>query len=99
MCVWGLPRHAETTSRLAVPSWPSMQTHQVYSHLELINLFSTEDEKAFPTTSGIVCRKQCSFAHPIHFQLLTCSIRDSETSIDFVVVQGPPGSLRERVKI
>ena len=27
--------------------------------------------------------------------ILTCSIRDSETSIDFV--QGPPGSRRERV--
>ena len=27
---------------------------------------------------------------------LTCSIRDSETSVDFV--QGPPGSRRERVK-
>ena len=30
-------------------------------------------------------------------QSLTRSIRDSETSIDFV--QGPPGSRRERVKM
>ena len=33
----------------------------------------------------------------ISFTLLTRSIRDSETSIDFV--QGPPGSRRERVKV
>ena len=41
----------------------------------------------------------CLFIHGkmIHKMVLTRSIRDSETSIDFV--QGPPGSRRERVKI
>ena len=41
--------------------------------------------------------KQIYFLRVINFvSILTRSIRDSETSIDFV--QGPPGSRKERVK-
>ena len=40
--------------------------------------------------------RQCIESNPSKIYNLTRSIRDSETSIDFV--QGPPGSRRERVK-